>query len=314
MWGSKTLQLTGAAFNFLLFLVSPVDEVRVKTHHIEKLQLKLHSAEDDVQDLYSEFEIERQDYLDTIREQDKKIKLCEQLLQTVVPCLRRDCNYFNIDKIIDESKWNDDQSQWLLPKLVVTKSNLTSVSSKVSVLDKRTGKQGNSTDVRSGNSRGLHSANLSMAHSGIHDTQDEDSKLLSHLHKFGGQHEYFKPKRQLELLGQTSSPEHSNGLPGLDGSFTSKKMGSTTSLQPNAAAVHGIALSGGDPVYNRRHGKLQSLPGGKAPLPALNDLTASPSRPRQGIQLLDKVEKRLSNRKRNSLEPLNDIKGKKPSF
>ncbi len=290
--------------------------MRVKTHHIEKLQLKVRSAEDDVQDLYSEFEIERQDYLDTIRGQDKRLKLCEQLLRTVVPCLRRDCNYYNIDKVMDDCKWNDDQLQWVLPKLIVTKTNLTSVSSKVSVLDKRPGKQGNSPDVRSGTSRSMHSANLAINQSGTHDTQDEDSKLLSHLQKIGGQPEYFKPKRQLELLGQTkessSSPEHSSSLPGLDASFSNKKMGSTTSLQPSAAAVHGIALSGGDPVYNRRHGKLQSLPGGKAPLPALNNLPASPGRSRQSIELLDKVERRLSNRKRNSLQPLSDIKGKKP--
>lgn len=274
--------------------------MKVKTHHIERLQLKVRSVEDDIKDLYSEFEIERQDYLDTIREQEKRFKLCEQLLQTVVPCLRRDCNYFNIDKIKDECTWNDDQSQWLLPKLFVTKSNLTSINSKVSVLEKRPVKQGSSPDVRH---RGLHSATVSASMS--HDPQEEDSKLLSHLQKFSGQSEYFKPKRQLELLGQakeSSSPEHSNGLPGLDSSFSSKKGGSTISLQSSAAAVHGIT---GDPVFNRRHGKLQSLPGGKAPLPALND---SPSRSRQNIELLDKVEKRLSNRKRNSLEPLNGKK------
>ncbi len=278
----------------------------------------MRSAEDDIQDLNSEFEIERQDYLDSIRDQDKKLKLYEQLLRTVVPCLRRDCNYFNIDKVMDDCKWNDDQSQWLLPKLVVTKSNLSPVNSKATALDKRSGlmnmgKQASTPEMRNGAaiSKGLHSSNSTLVQPGSHDTQEEDSRLLTHIQKFG-QPEYFKPKRQLELLGQSkemSSPEHSSNLPGLDTSFSSKKVGSSTNLQPSAAAVHGIDLSG-DPVYNRRPGKLQSLPG-KAPLPTLNSMTVSPHRS-QHNNLLDKVEKRLSNRKKNSLEPLSDIKGRKP--
>ena len=278
--------------------------------------MKVRSAEDDIQDLNSEFEIERQDYLDTVRDQDKKLKLYEQLLRTVVPCIRRDCNYFNIDKVIDDCKWNDDQSQWLLPKLVVTKSNLSPVNSKATVLDKRSGlmnvgKQASTPEMRNGAaiSKGLHPSNSILVQSGSHDLQEEDSRLLTHLQKFG-QPEYFKPKRQLELLGQSkesSSPEHSSSLLGLDTSFSSKKVGSSTNLQPSAAAVHGIDLYTGDPVYSRRPGKLQSLPG-KAPLPTLNSMVASPHRSQHNNVL----EKRLSNRKKNSLEPLSDIKGRKP--
>ena len=295
----------------------------MKTNHIEKLQLKVRSAEEDITDIQSEFEIERQDYLDTIRDQDKKLVLYEQLLRTVVPCLRRDCNYFNIDKIMDDCKWNEDKSHWELPKLVLAKPNLSPVNSKATLLDKRAGhsnmgKQTSTPEVRNGASfsKGLHSSNSAMIQTGGHDIQDEDKKLLAHLQKVS-QPEYFKPKRALELLGQTkdnSSPEHSTSLPGLDTSYSNKKVGSSTNLQPSAAAVHGIDLdnlSSGDSVYNRRPGKLQSL-AGKAPLPALNNLAANPNRPQQNIDLLGKVEKRLSTRKKKSLEPLGDIKGKKP--
>ena len=299
------------------------DEVRVKTHHIEKVQQKLRSAEEDIKDLYGEFEIERQDLLDTIRNQAKQLKLYEQLLSTVVPCLRRDCNYFNIDKIKDDCKWNEEQSQWALPKLVLTKPNFSPVNSKAAVPDKRSGmhlsvsKQASNPEVRMSTgtnlTRGLHASNSSTIPPGIHESQ-EDERLSHHLQKFG-KPEYFKPKRALELLGQTKenpSPEQSSSFPGLEASSSNKRVNSTSNLLPNAATVHGIdTLSIGESVYNRRPGKLQSLPG-NLPLPNLNNL--SPHRSQHNVDILGKVEKRLSNRKKKSLEPLADIKPRKPPY
>lgn len=50
-------------------------------------------------DLNAEFEFERIDYLDTIRKQEKQLALYQQLLEKVQPVLRRDCNYYNLDKV-----------------------------------------------------------------------------------------------------------------------------------------------------------------------------------------------------------------------
>ena len=44
-------------------------------------------------DIQSEFEKDRQDYLDTIRKQDQQILLLQTLLDKVQPMLRKDCNY-----------------------------------------------------------------------------------------------------------------------------------------------------------------------------------------------------------------------------
>ena len=308
-------------------LFSNTDEVRVKTHHIEKMQLKLSSAEEDISDLNAEFEIDRQDYLDTIRKQEQRIQLQEQLLRTVIPCLRRDCNYFYIDKIIDECVWNEDQSTWVLPKLVLTKTSLSPVNSKATLLDKRglhsnVMKQMSSPEVRRNAStlanatttKGAHTSNSAVTivvQPSISDPLD-DSRLLQHFQK-GGQSDYFRPKRALELMGHTkenSSPEHGPSLQALETSVSSnRKVNSTTSLTPNAATVHGIdTLSVGDSVYNRRPGKLQSLPG-NPPLPSIH---VDHHTTRAKVDILDMVEKRLSNRKRNSLEPLGDIKSRKP--
>ena len=44
-------------------------------------------------DLQSEFEKDRQDYLDTIRKQDQQLLLLQSILDKVQPTIRKDCNY-----------------------------------------------------------------------------------------------------------------------------------------------------------------------------------------------------------------------------
>lgn len=45
------------------------DEVKAKSRALEKTRMKLRSAEEDIADLQTEFELERQGYLDAIRNQ-----------------------------------------------------------------------------------------------------------------------------------------------------------------------------------------------------------------------------------------------------
>lgn len=67
------------------------------------LQFQVHAAECEIADLNAEFEFERIDYLDTIRKQEKQLALYQQLLEKVQPVLRRDCNYYNLDKVSSQS-------------------------------------------------------------------------------------------------------------------------------------------------------------------------------------------------------------------
>ena len=298
------------------------DEVRVKTQHLERTQAKLRSAEEDNSDLQAEFEVERQDYLDTIRKQERMIKLQEQLISTIVPCLRRDCNYFNIDKIRGECVWDEDHSQWKLPKLVVSKTTLVPVDAKPSLTERKGSsssskmpKHFSSPDIQSkgsSNHRLSYGAGLtqeSMVQPSCYDL--EEDKYHRRLQMIG-ESDYFRPKRALELLNQgtkndiNKSQEYrgSGSLPSLDGS---RKTLSTSSVVPNAAAVHGIeALVMNDGSYTRRPGKLQSL--SKQP-PKLDPQLFSPQ---HEPNIIEKVEKKLSNRKRTSLEPLSDLKPRRP--
>nr|DBA15662.1 TPA: hypothetical protein GDO54_003135 [Pyxicephalus adspersus] len=100
------------------------DELQVKSKHIEKLQKKLKAAEVEIDDLHSEFERDRDDYLVTIRRQERDLLLYQQILDQVQPLIRRDCNYSNLDRVRREAGWDEDSGTWRIPELVMQKTSL----------------------------------------------------------------------------------------------------------------------------------------------------------------------------------------------
>ncbi|KFV08680.1 Kinesin-like KIF17, partial [Tauraco erythrolophus] len=55
------------------------EEVRAKSKLLEKMQKKLRAAETEIKDLQSEFELEKIDYLSTIRRLERDLLLFQQL-------------------------------------------------------------------------------------------------------------------------------------------------------------------------------------------------------------------------------------------
>lgn len=49
--------------------------------------------------MQGEFELDRLDYLETIRKQDQQLKLLHQILERVHPIIRKDSNYADIARI-----------------------------------------------------------------------------------------------------------------------------------------------------------------------------------------------------------------------
>lgn len=85
---------------------------------------QLRAAEVEIKDLQSEFELEKIDYLATIRRQERDFMLFQQLLEQVQPLVRRDCNYSNLEKIKRECCWDEDNGFWKIPEPVVIKTSL----------------------------------------------------------------------------------------------------------------------------------------------------------------------------------------------
>ena len=257
----------------------------MKTQLLERSHAKLRSAEEDIKDLGAEFELERQDFLDTIRRLQQTIKLQDQLLEVVVPCLRRDCNYFNIDRVRGEAVWCEDEGRWALPQLLVTKSSLTSLAPVDSrtALTKPTSKPPRQEAPNNGG-LALNGGGLGSAPNGVLTSPKmaTDDKFLQKVEEPN----YFKPKRAMELLGgKASSGPGEQGLQG---------------AQPTpvamAATIHGVETQiMMDPAYSRRPSKLQALP-------ASVSQGLSPRNEQEG--LLEKVEKKMNSRKKQNLQPL----------
>ncbi|XP_062962373.1 kinesin-like protein KIF17 isoform X2 [Cynocephalus volans] len=100
------------------------EEVRAKSRLLEKMQRRLRAAEVEIKDLQSEFELEKIDYLATIRRQERDFMLFQQLLEQVQPLIRRDCNYSNLEKIRHESCWDEDNGFWKIPEPIIIKTSL----------------------------------------------------------------------------------------------------------------------------------------------------------------------------------------------
>ncbi|XP_001629592.2 kinesin-like protein KIF17 isoform X2 [Nematostella vectensis] len=100
------------------------DEIKFKTKTIDRLENRLQSYQVEIDDLQEEFERDREDYLDSIRKQEQTIKLQQQIIDKIQPCIRRDCNYYNIDKIKAECTWDEEAGKWNMPELVITKTSL----------------------------------------------------------------------------------------------------------------------------------------------------------------------------------------------
>lgn len=100
------------------------DEIKAKNKKMKNLLDELTLAKGEVEDLQTEFEREREDYLETIRKQERQSALQKQLLDKVQPLLRRDCNYSNLDRIMSEAKWDEDSKLWILPDVAVERTTL----------------------------------------------------------------------------------------------------------------------------------------------------------------------------------------------
>ncbi|XP_028615535.1 kinesin-like protein KIF17 isoform X2 [Grammomys surdaster] len=180
------------------------EEVRAKSKLLEKMQKKLRAAEVEIKDLQSEFQLEKIDYLATIRRQERDSMLFQQLLEQVQPLIRRDCNYSNLEKIRRESSWDEDNGFWKIPDPIILKTSLP-----VAVPTGAQNKQARKT---------------SAVDSGEPHMQEEDryKLMLSRSDSENIASNYFRSKRASQILSTDpmKSLTHHNSPPGLNSSLS----------------------------------------------------------------------------------------------
>ncbi|XP_039232953.1 osmotic avoidance abnormal protein 3 isoform X3 [Drosophila yakuba] len=91
-------------------------EINIKNEYIKKCKEKIKMLEMEVSDLNSEFQLDREDYLEEIRNLGRQVKFHQQLLYKFPSNLRKfDLNWTS-DTILLNSTWNDDLKMWIIPK------------------------------------------------------------------------------------------------------------------------------------------------------------------------------------------------------
>ncbi|XP_023029966.2 kinesin family member 3C isoform X2 [Leptinotarsa decemlineata] len=99
-------------------------ELNLKTEALRKYRHKVKTLEKEISDIQSEFETERQDYLESIRKQEKNIKLLSQICDKLAGTLKKECNYSDLESIREQAVWLDDSQKYKLPELVTTRTKL----------------------------------------------------------------------------------------------------------------------------------------------------------------------------------------------
>lgn len=95
-----------------------------RTEAFRAQRQRVRALEREVADLQAEFQLDRADYLETIRRLEKSHKFFEQLLDRAVLFLRGSGRFWDVAAIQDLSTWNDDLHRWKLADLTMTRIGL----------------------------------------------------------------------------------------------------------------------------------------------------------------------------------------------
>ncbi|XP_066144490.1 osmotic avoidance abnormal protein 3-like isoform X5 [Euwallacea fornicatus] len=99
-------------------------ELNLKSEILRKYRYKVKMLEREINDIQSEFQQEREDYLETIRKQNRKLKLLSQINEKIATTLKKDCNYCDLDSVKDQAVWLEDSQKYKLPDLVIPRTKL----------------------------------------------------------------------------------------------------------------------------------------------------------------------------------------------
>ncbi|KAL3978617.1 hypothetical protein ACER0C_019679 [Sarotherodon galilaeus] len=216
--------------NVLLNVYNSIqEEVHAKNQMLVKVQGKLKAAKLEIRDLQAEFEVERNDYLATIRRLEKEGQLLHSLLERMVPLVRRDCNYSNLDRLKKEAVWDEDSATWRLPDVMVQKTTLPSVTPKASA------RRGSGSD----------------AGEAFMVEEDRYKQMLDRSDSENIASSYFKSKRASQLLGSDTAKAHVNVAGHLSVSGSNMNLPvSSDAILPRPFRLESLDV----PVSNEPHG------------------------------------------------------------
>ncbi|CAF1072642.1 unnamed protein product [Adineta ricciae] len=94
------------------------EELHFTCKKLDEQQIENRRLKSDNEDLQHEFQNEREGYLSVIREQEKRLLLYRTMLDKMSQVMQRNCNYSNLDKIIEQARYDEENNQYYLPELI----------------------------------------------------------------------------------------------------------------------------------------------------------------------------------------------------
>ncbi|XP_078498705.1 kinesin-like protein KIF17 isoform X3 [Lissotriton helveticus] len=198
------------------------EELQAKSILLEKMKRRLKAAEVEINDLHSEFEHERIDYLGTIRKLEQESMLFRQVLEQVQPLIRRDCNYCNLDKIKKEACFDDELGCWKIADVIIQKTSFPLAGQSLSqtkVVGRRVSSAENGENI---------------------EEEDRYKQMLSRSDSENIASNYFKPKRASQIL----SADHmrKSALHNTPPVFTAPLNNTSAMMPTNMSSVSPVGL------------------------------------------------------------------------
>ncbi|XP_044742970.1 kinesin-like protein KIF17 [Chrysoperla carnea] len=186
-------------------------ELNLKTEGLRKYRHKVKALEREIHDIQGEFETERTDYLETIRKHERTIKLLSQIIHKMVPLLKKDCNYSDIETIKSQAVWNEEVRKWKLPEVIFTRTTLPPAG-RINTSQTAPGRLESDSDGESGhesNGQEIYMQDLNNLDNQS-DSNTVEEILLKKLEKSEKENiagNYFKPRRATQLLNNSNNAD-----------------------------------------------------------------------------------------------------------
>jgi kinesin family protein 3/17 len=93
------------------------EDVRFQKGQVDRAKDIIGKLRTELKEANEGFKIEKLKLEDQIFQKEKESKLLEGIIDKIQPTVKRDCNYYNVDRIKKQAVWNDEENEWELPGL-----------------------------------------------------------------------------------------------------------------------------------------------------------------------------------------------------
>jgi len=93
------------------------EDVRFQKGQVDRAKDIIGKLRTELKEADEGFRLEKLKLEDQIFQKEKESKLLEGIIDKIQPTVKRDCNYYNVDRIKKQAVWNEEENEWELPGL-----------------------------------------------------------------------------------------------------------------------------------------------------------------------------------------------------